>query len=179
MRKLKTVENRLCHRRRQPDDLSHERRGEQPETIGLVDVVLHHLVVEDDDAHQLGVNSEPRCEPSGAEVRCVHLCIGIEAEGDVLTDVDPQSVGDVRSHFDLADPVRIRQPALDDRDTVLIEQHPVDAPPRYRIAQPAEIGGAVLRERQDVRGKEGSDPSHTTEVGDLSSQLGRTRGVAA
>lgn len=134
MRELKAVENRLGHRRRQPDDLSHERRGEQPKAVGAVDVVLHHLVIENDDAHQLGVHSEPRREPSGAEVRFVRLRVGIEAEGDVLADVDPQPVGDVRGHLDLADPIRIRETALHDRDAVLIEQHSVDAAPWHRIA---------------------------------------------
>ena len=68
----------------------HERRAEQCEAVSLVDVVLNDFVVEDDDTHQPGVQPEPRRDPGGTEIRFIRLCVGIEAEGNDLADVNPQ-----------------------------------------------------------------------------------------
>ena len=66
----------------------------------------------------------------------------------------------VGGHHDLTRPVRIRQTALHDGEAVLVEQQSVHAARWNRIAEPAQTGGAVLGQRQNIRSEKRSRRSY-------------------
>jgi hypothetical protein len=104
------------------------------------------------------------------EGRQACLLLGVEAVGNDLTDVKPEQVRRRRRHHELVRPIRVGQPALRDRQAVLVEVEAVDAGSRKRRDEGvgAEAGGAVGTQREGIQGDRGLDLFHAGQMGDLS-----------
>ena len=176
--KLKPVADWSGRRRRHGQDLSDQRRGQEHKSVGPVDVVLDHSVVEDDEPHQPDSESEAGRHARSAKARQTRLRIGIEAHGHDLADVHAEEPGRAGGHDHLVSLVRIRPPTLHHGWTVLVDQHAVQAAENRDVSQGAQTGGAVIGEGHNVGHDEGPDAFHVCQAGDFRRQRGnRTTGV--
>src|ERR1019366_5038378 len=158
--------------------LFHERRGHQHKPVRLVDVVLDYPVVEDDDPRQSGLYPQAGRDTRSTETRQFGLPGRVEPQGYKLADVRAQQVGRGGGHDDFVGPIRIRQPALDSRQTILVEEHAVDAAHGRHVTQRVQTGSAVLAERHDGWAGKAPDAFHAWHAGDLGRQRGdRSTGV--
>jgi hypothetical protein len=148
-------------------DLLGQCRGEDDERREAVDVVLDDRVVQLDKTHQMGVDSTMRRDARRTEGRKVPLLLGIEAERNDLTDVDPEKVCRHRRHHDFVGSIGVGHSALDDGQTVLVEEEAVDAGNRRDIGDRVQTGGAVGTQREGIEGDSRINVSHAGQTGNL------------
>ena len=154
---LDAVEDRAVLARRDGDCPIEEGGTHVDKAVRPIDVVLDHLVVEDNNAGQRGPDRKARPDRRSAEARQFALGPGVEAQRHGLPDVHAENPRCGRGHHDLIGSPRIGEMALDRGEPVLVEEHAVDAAKHRHVPGRVEPGGAVRGERDDGRSDEVTD----------------------
>lgn len=154
-----------------------EGRGHEHDGREAIDVVIHDLAREHDDADELGGEAQMRLIGQRVEAGRIGLLDRVRTEGDRLAEMpagEPGGFGG-RDHFVRAR--RIGHPPLCNRRPVLAEVHTADTA-ELRHVVVVECGGEGLpvgseRNHEEVRSI--GDMLHVREACELPAQLGGTK----